>query len=285
VGNKILLLGNTGKMGTALEDVFTGDFSIIGKNTRDFDACDLAQVQALIEEVAPDIVINAVAFLGIDPCEKEPAKAFTLNTLYPKLLAELSNKKSYLLIHFSTDAVFNDDKGDFYTEKDAAIPLNLYGFTKYGADCFIQSIAENYYIFRIPVLFGETAKNTQFVEKMLQFAKQGREVLRISGDIISSPTYSQDVAKEIRKILKGSLKHGIYHLANEGKASLYELVKEIVERLDLDVNVRMASYKDFPFFGTKNTFTPIKSVKIGSLRPWKAAVKEYCDKIKDILEE
>lgn len=283
MGNKILLLGNTGKMGIALEDVFASGYSVIGKNTRDFDACNFAQVQNLIEEVAPDIVINAVAFLGIDPCEKEPTKAFMLNTLYPKLLAELSNKKNYLLVHFSTDAVFNDNKGDFYTEEDAAIPLNLYGFTKYGADCFVQSIAENYYIFRISVLFGETVKNTQFVEKMLQMVRQGREVLRISDDIISSPTYSQDVAKEIRRVLEGSLKNGIYHLANEGKGSLYELVKEIVECLGIDVSVQKTSYKDFPFLGRKNTFTPIRSVKIGSLRPWKAAVKEYCVKVKNKL--
>jgi dTDP-4-dehydrorhamnose reductase len=283
MGKKILLLGNTGKMGIALEDVFACDYSVIGKNTTDFDACDFAQVQNLIEEVAPDIVINAVAFLGIDPCEREPTKAFMLNTLYPKLLAELSNKKKYLLIHFSTDAVFNDDKGDFYTEKDAAIPLNLYGFTKYGADCIVQSIAKNYYIFRVPVLFGETIKNTQFVEKMLQMVRQGKKVFRISDDIISSPTYSQDVALEIRKVLESSLKNGIYHLANDGKGSLYELVKEIFECLDLDVSVQPASYKDFPFLGRKNTFTPIRSSKIGSLRPWKAAVKDYCVKIKNKL--
>ncbi|MBT6051346.1 MAG: NAD(P)-dependent oxidoreductase [Candidatus Scalindua sp.] len=280
---RILLLGNTGKMGRALEDVFAHDYSVFGKNTADFDACDFVQVQNLVKEVAPDIIINTVAFLGIDPCEIEPAKAFTLNTLYPKLLAELSNKQKCLLVHFSTDAVFNDDKSDFCTEKDVAIPLNIYGFTKYGGDCVIQSIAENYYIFRVPVLFGETIKNTQFVEKMLQMAGQGKKVFKISDDIISSPTYSHDAAKEISKILEGSPDKGLYHLANEGKGSLYELIKEIFDCLDLDVSVQKASYRDFPFLGRKNTYTPISSVKIDSMRPWKAAVKDYCANINNKL--
>ena len=276
MGNRVLLLGNTGKMGSALEEVFASDYSIIGKNTNDFDACNLAQVEKLIEEIEADIVINSVAFLGIDPCEKEPTKAFMINTLYPKLLAQLSNKMSYLLVHFSTDAVFNDDKGDFYTEEDAAKPLNLYGLTKYGADCLIQSISESYYIFRVPILFGETNKNTQFVEKMLQLLKDARKILKISDDIISSPTYSKDVAKETRRIIEQSLPYGLYHLSNKGKGSLYDLMKKVVEGMALDVEVQKASYRDFPFVGRKNTCTPIQSVKVNSLRPWEEAVEDYC---------
>lgn len=276
MSNKILLLGSTGKMGIALRDVFGGDFFVVGKNNSDFNALNFEQVRILIEENKPNIVINTVAFLGIDPCEKDPAKALGLNTLYPKLLAELSNEKIFLLIHFSTDAVFNNEKGDFYTEKDCPHPLNMYGVTKYGGDCFIQAIAKRYYIFRIPVLFGETIKSTQFVEKMLQKVNEGQRVLKISDDIISSPTYSKDVAREVCRILYASYQFGLYHVANEGKASLYDLMKEIIENLNFDVRVEKASYKEFPFLGIKNTFTPIKSEKITPLRHWREAVKEYC---------
>ena len=279
MSKRILLLGSTGKMGLALRHVFKDDYLINGKNSQDFYALNFEQVRTIIGESSPDIVINTVAFLGIDPCEKEPERAFRLNTLYPKYLAELSNSNGFLLIHFSTDAVFNDEKGDFYTEKDCPHPLNLYGFTKYGADCFIQTIAKRYYIFRIPVLFGETVKDTQFVEKMLQKAKEGQGNLKISDDIISSPTYSKDVAKEVRRILDASYQFGLYHIANEGKASLYDLMKEITKNLTLDVKVEKASYRDFPFLGTKNTFTPIKSKKVAPLRHWKEAVKEYCNNI------
>ncbi|HHT9159541.1 MAG TPA: SDR family oxidoreductase [Candidatus Brocadiaceae bacterium] len=277
-GNKILLLGSTGKLGIALSNVFCDDYSITGKNSKDFDAMNFEQVRNLIKESKPDIVMNTVAFLGIDPCEKEPEKAFRLNALYPKLLAELSNKQGFLLVHFSTDAVFNDTKGDFYTEEDCPQPLNVYGLTKYGADCFIQAITKRYYIFRISVLFGETSKNTQFVEKMLLRVKEGNKILRISDDIIGSPTYSKDVAREVRRLIDNRYPFGLYHVANEGKASLYDLMKDIAEKLNIDVKVKKASYKDFPFLGIKNTDTPIKSERISSLRPWQEAVKEYCAK-------
>lgn len=273
---KILLLGSTGKMGTALKKVFGKDYLVISKNSRDFDALNFDQVLNLIKENQPDIVMNTVAFVGIDQCEKEPEKALRLNTLYPKLLAELSNEMGFLLVHFSTDAVFNDGQGSFYTENDCARPLNMYGFTKYGADCFIKAIAKKYYIFRISVQFGETTKNNQFVEKMLQRIREGQKVLDISADIVSSPSYSKDIAREIKKIIEEMTPFGLYHIANNGAASLYDLMKEIVQNLSLDVEVRKASYKDFSYIGIKNTYTPIRSGKIAPLRPWQEAVKEYC---------
>lgn len=274
---RLLLLGSTGKIGTALSRVLADEFEIIGKNSRDFNAADFGAVRKLINDNPADIVINTVAFLGVGPCEKDPQKAFLFNTLFPKLLAEISREKDFLLIHFSTDAVFNDEKKDFYTESDQAYPLNIYGITKLGGDCFIKAIAKKFYIFRFSVLFGETTKNTQFVEKMLEVAKKGTKLLKISNDIISSPTYSKDAAKEIKRIVENRYTYGIYHIANEGTATLYELMNEIVKHLDLKVKVEPASYKDFPYLGIKNTCTPIKSCKVKSLRHWKEAVKEYCE--------
>lgn len=277
---KILLLGDTGKMGIALKDVFENGYSIIGKNTNDFDAIKFEEVGKLIEESRPDIVINAVAFTGIDACEKDSEKAFCLNTLYPKFLAEFSNTKKFLLVHFSTDAVFNDKKKDFYVEGDYPVPINIYGFTKYGGDCFIQNIAESYYIFRTSILFGMAVKNTQFVEKLLQKIKEGHNVLKIADDIIASPTYSKDVAREIRRILESNYEFGLYHIVNKGKASLYDLMQQIIKNLKLDVVLERVSYKDFPFLGRKNTYTPLKSEKLAHLRSWKESVGEYCSKIK-----
>lgn len=275
---KILLLGSTGKMGVALKNVFENDYLVICKNSRDFDAFDFNQVTNLVKETQADIVISTVAYVGIDRCEKEPEKALRLNTLYPKLLAELSNKMGFLLVHFSTDAVFADKTGKrgFYTEKACPRPLNMYGLSKHSGDCFIQAIASKYYIFRISVLFGETTKNNQFVERMLQRVREGQMVLDISSDIISSPSYSKDIARQIKEILEESPRYGLYHVANDGSASLYDLMKEIAKNMELNVRVNAASYKDFPHIGIKNTYTPIRSEKIPSLRPWQEAVKEYC---------
>jgi len=269
-------------MGLALNEVLKEDYTVIGKNSKDFDAENFDEVRDMIENIKPDIVINTVAFLGIDPCEKDPMKALKLNALYPKLLAELSNKIGFLLVHFSTDAVFNNEKNDLYVESDTPKPLNVYGLTKYGGDCFIQAIAIKYYIFRLSVLFGKSIKNNQFIEKMLQKVEEGNNVIKIADDVVSSPSYSLDIANEIKKILRSSLPFGLYHLINDGKATLFELIFEIVKNLNLNIKVEKASFKDFPYIGIKNLNTPIKSEKIRPLRPWKEAVKDYTQKLNEV---
>jgi dTDP-4-dehydrorhamnose reductase len=262
-----------------LNDALKDNYEVIGKNSSDFNATKFDEVKDMIKGIRPDILINTVASMGIDPCEKDPVKALTLNTLYPKLLAELSRDMGFLLIHFSTDAVFNDEKNELYVESDTPKPLNVYGFTKYGGDCFIQAIAKKYYIFRLPVLFGKAIKNNQFVEKMLQKIKEGSKVIRVTSDIVSSPTYNGDIAKEIKRIIESSLPYGLYHIVNEGKATLFEIMQEIVKNLNLDVKVEKASYKEFPYVGIKNTNTPMTSEKIRPMRPWKEALKEYTNNL------
>lgn len=277
--DKVLLLGHTGKMGLALEETLREDYTIIGKNSKDFDATNLNETKNMIKKIKPDILINTVAFLGIDPCEKNPIKALKLNTLYPKLLAELSKEMDFSLVHFSTDAVFNGKKNALYVESDSPKPLNIYGITKYGGDCFIQAITKNYYILRVSLLFGKSRKNNQFVEKMLQKIKEGNKVIRIADDIISSPSYSKDIAKETKRILESSLPFDLYHVVNKGKATLFEIVSEIVNESNLKIKIERASYKDFLYLGTKNTNTPMGSEKINFLRPWKEAIKDY---VKDL---
>jgi dTDP-4-dehydrorhamnose reductase len=279
---RVLILGHTGKMGSALFTVFNRkEYEIVGKNTSNFDAYNFNSVKKIIENFQPDIVFNTVAFLGIDPCEKEPEKAYKLNTLLPKFLSELSKKYGYLFVHFSTDAVFDDEKQGFYNENDPPNPLNLYGITKFGGDRLVQSILDKYYIFRIPVLFGPTLKRNQFVEKMLTRIEKGEKSLRISADIISSPSYSINIAERIRQIISDQLPFGLYHIANEGKASLYDLISEVTIQLKLNVEIIKCSYEDFDYIGKKNTCTPLSSKKIDTLRDWRLAVREYCETIQN----
>ncbi|MCK5579914.1 MAG: NAD(P)-dependent oxidoreductase [Candidatus Omnitrophica bacterium] len=277
---KVLLLGSTGKVGTACAEIFKEGYVLVGKNSQDFDAVNFDQVRTLLELEKPDIVINTVAFLGIDPSEKKPVKAFQLNALYPQLLAQLSAELGFVLVHFSTDGVFDDQKNDFYVESDMPRPLNVYGATKYCGDCFIQSLAKEYYVFRIPTLFGESPKNDQFVEKMFQKIQDGASTLRIAGDVISSPSYSKDIAARVCQVIETNQPWGIYHVANEGKTSLYELMQEIVKNLGMDVVIEKASFNDFPYVARKNTNTPITSEKLEPMRPWTDAVKDYCDSLK-----
>ena len=277
VPKTVLLLGHTGKLGMALEQALGANYRIIGKNSSDFDATDFEQIHRLVEKSAPDIVVNTVAMLGIDPCEQMPEQAFRLNALLPRFLAELSATIGFTLVHFSTDAVFSDRVDEAgCVETDTPIPLNLYGSTKYAGDCFVMNSTPQHYIFRVPVLFGFSRNRGQFVEKMLERLRTEQQPLRISTDIISSPTYSLDVAERVRELLDSQAPYGLYHLANYGRASLFDLMTEMVSQLGLELPILPASYRDFPFVGRKNTCTPLSSVKTAALRPWQQAVSEYC---------
>ena len=118
---------------------------------------------------------------------------------------------------------------------------------------------------------------------MLTLIKGGQKKIRVSADIFSSPTYSRDVAAAMKTVIDSEPLSGLFHVANSGKASLFELMQEVVHNLGLDAEVEQASYNDFPYIGRKNINTPICSVKIPALRPWKDAVKEYCDRMKKTM--
>jgi len=275
---KILLLGGSGKMGRALKSILQDSYKVISPESSELDIMDFHKVEEFMEDTIPDIVINTVAFLGIDPCEDDPQRAFKMNTLFPWELAKLSNKFNFILIHFSTDAVFPDidDNKDAYCESDIPSPVNIYGMTKLGGDMKIEQIANKYYLIRISVLFGINKKSNQFVEKMLSLIEGGMEEISVSNDIICTPCYNDDVALSVKNIIDSDLDYGLYHVVNKGRASLYELMIEILSCLSINVKVNQVSYKTFPALGVKNTKTPLKTDRLTPMREWKDAVKEYC---------
>ena len=276
---RALVLGHTGKMGTALCEVLPLKYEVVGVNRNDFDANDWSSVETIVRSVRPRIVFNTVAFLGIDACEEDPDSAFRLNSLFPADLSDLSNQMRFVLVHFSTDAVFDDQKQSAYVESDRPNPINLYGLSKYAGDRLVASIAKNYVILRVPILFGPSNKSQQFVEAMIGRVQRGERLLRIASDIVSSPSYSIDVATEALNIVESNAESGTYHIANQGVAPLNELITEFMTHLDSSCEIEAASYRDFQHVGRKNRYTPLTTTRRKPLRSWQAAVRAYCGRI------
>jgi len=275
MAKKVLLFGYTGKLGRALHKALAADFEVIAKNTSDFDAMNFASADRLIDEFQPDIIVNPVAYLGIDACEQNPYPTSVLNTLFPQHLARRCAETGAAVVQFSTESVFSGKLKRAVTEDDIPDPINNYGFTKYMSEVTVRDTLEAHYIFRLPVLFGENPRRNQFVEKMLDMARNGKD-LRIADDIITAPTYAKDAAERIAQMLKDETPFGLYHMANEGQATLFDLMSEAVKILALPVKVARASLNDFPSVGAKNTITPLKMTKASPLRPWQEALQAYC---------
>ena len=200
--------------------------------------------------------------------------------MFPEVLATLSNERNFLLVHFSTDAVFPDKQKGYYVESDNPDPVNLYGLTKLGGDRYIVGIAKRFYLARVPLMFGACNRSSQFVEKMVLALKGSSDDLRVANDIVSSPTFSKDIAEEVLRLVKEDYEYGEYHIANSGRASLHDLVTEIATLLGVSIQrVQTASYKEFPFVGTKNRYTPLASEKLPPIRSWRSALAEYCDEL------
>jgi dTDP-4-dehydrorhamnose reductase len=276
MSKKVLLLGATGKMGLALSRHCPQDWVLTGLSSADFDAATPKSAIGLVERYTPDIVINTVGFLGIDPCEAQPELAFQVNTLFPYDLAQATAKTGALLVHFSSDAVFNGDEDKTgYVESDAPDPVNVYGMTKLGGDCLVKNAASAFYIIRISVLFGPSRKNNQFVEKMLDKIRHGANALRIADDILCSPCYSEDVARGVFDLIRSDAEYGLYHMANAGSTSLFGLMNEVAGLVAPQVTVEPGSHLDFPFVGRKNLRTPLASERLAPLPDWRDAVRRY----------
>ncbi|MES9898643.1 MAG: NAD(P)-dependent oxidoreductase [Sedimenticola sp.] len=276
---KVLILGHTGKMGLALCDAFADDYEVVGLNSSDFNAINANSLLTHIKAHSPDIVINTAAALGIDVCEQNPLSAFQVNTAFPRFLAEISNQHNFQLIHFSTDAVFSDAEGGYYSEEDRPSPLNVYGATKLAGDWSVADVADNYLIARISVLFGLALKPNQFVEKMLLRIRSGEKELKVADDIIASPSYSRDIAGQILNLADAGTHSGLYHVVNSGHASLYDLIQAIIEEKRIPVKIGRVSCKVFPSTAVKNTYTPLTTSRIEPLRDWRDAVKDYCTEL------
>ena len=266
---KILILGDTGKMGTALTKVYEGE-DVVGLSSKDFDAPisigdKNSRLTRAIESTNPDVVFNCVAMLGIDRCEEDIEEAMWMNAIYPRWLAKLSVKYDFTLVHFSTDAVFPDRDDGYWTEDDTPQPVNVYGATKLAGEHLVMAENPGAYIIRLPLLFGPSNSKPQFVEKMLAKAANG-ETLRVADDIVCSPTYSMDAAKMVKAVTDKE-SPGVYHVANWGEASLFDLVTQLC------LSAKRASASDFPHVGRKNRRTPIMSTF--TMRRWWNAVDEY----------
>lgn len=281
---KIALFGGSGKIGGNLIRVL-GRFprrQIVAPPSDEVDVLDLDSVSAFVTRERPDAVINAALFGGVDACERDSRRALAINAFFPRHLARLSTSHDFQLIHFSSDAVFSGvNTGSAYTENVPPDPVNIYGMTKYLADVFIAEEARRYHILRLGMVFGENPKGHQFLEKMLSRALAGEEV-RISNDVVTSPTSAVDIAHVVANILDTAPPPGLLHVANAGGATLFDYFKFAADRLGVAATVRGVPSTTFPSLGRQARGVILAS-KTCHLRRWQDALAEYCQDLRNTL--
>lgn len=280
---KVAVIGANGQLGIDVSNGFerTGDH-VIKLSHSDVEICSLDLVRQVLGSAKPQIIVNTAAMHNVDGCEKDPLKAYSVNALGARHLAVVARQIAAVLIHVSTDYVFDGIKMRPYLETDPTIPLNVYGNTKLAGEAFIQATADKYFIVRTSALYGKNPCRAKgglnFVELMLKLAAE-RDELRVVNDEVVSPTSTVDLAKQI-VVLSRSENFGIYHATAEGSCSWYEFAAKIFQIADVKANLVVAGLNEFPAKVPRPKYSVLenhglKKLGLNSFRSWEDGLQSY----------
>ncbi len=271
----ILILGSKGMLGQELLRVFGS--GAVGWDREECDATKILDFRLKIANLKPSAIINCVAYNDVDGAEVNKDAAFLLNEKVPADLSVICNELDIPLIHFSTNYVFDGEKGE-YIETDEPKPQSVYAKSKRAGELTVANTAKKYYLIRTAVLFGQKGQSElskkSFVELMLSLSEKGGPIKAVS-DEVNSLTYVSDLAHAVRTLLGQKFEYGIYHFTNLGSASWYEFAKEIFRIKNISVNLLSVPRAEFP----RKAITPKKSVLLNTkfieFRPWQEALIEF----------
>lgn len=286
---KIVLFGKNGQLGWEFERSLPVLGDVVALDREELDLCDLHAVQRILSELKPDLVVNASAYTDVDRAEKDPELATKVNAIAPGVMAEVSRTLGAVLIHFSTDYVFDGRGNTPYRENDITSPLNMYGKSKLMGEESIQQAGGAYLILRTSWVYS--LRGNSFVNKVLGWARKN-STLRVVKDQVSNPTWARMLA-EITSLLlaqnHGSLydqiheQCGIYHLAGSGYTSRYEWAKQILandpHRSEQTVQgIEPGLSEEFPTPATRPLFSALDCSRFEEtfglrLPPWSSTLK------------
>jgi dTDP-4-dehydrorhamnose reductase len=230
---KILLIGKHGQVAWELQRTLAplGDIMAVGRS--DVNLTDAAAVRKLVAELHPELVVNAAAYTAVDKAESERELCHQINATLPGVLAEEAKKLGALLVHYSTDYVFDGTKKTPYVESDVTNPLGAYGASKLAGEKAVVATRADHLIFRLCWVYGARGQN--FMLTMQRLARE-REKLRVVQDQVGCPTWARMIAEAaahaIRQVLAAkerAIYSGIYHLAASGTTSWHGFATRIVE--------------------------------------------------------
>jgi dTDP-4-dehydrorhamnose reductase len=217
-------------------------FRVQAADSKTLDITDYGKVISCCKEHQPDLVINTAAYNAVDDAEKEWKQAFRVNGLGVRNLALAANEIGAVLVHYSTDYVFDGSLQRPYTIADHPHPISRYGESKLLGEQFVRDLADRYFLIRVSWVFGKG--NTNFAKKVLEWSNHKTE-LRVVDDQVSAPTYTVDLARATFDLVNTG-RYGLYHITNSGTCSRYEWAAHILRTIGWKGDLLPARSTDFP---------------------------------------
>ncbi|MES2864779.1 MAG: dTDP-4-dehydrorhamnose reductase [Bacteroidota bacterium] len=294
----VLVTGANGQLGQAIQSIVGNYPSIdfVFCPSSELNITDKTNCETIFEKHKPQFCINAAAYTAVDKAESEPEKAFAINVTGAQNIAEVSKKHDTILLHVSTDFVFDakfvdgiayydrelrlplkSDKG--LTETDVPFPAGIYGLTKLQGEQTIESTWEKHFIVRTSWVYSQFANN--FMKTMLRLASE-RDSLSVVSDQIGTPTNAVDLAEALLTIVTSSgvekSNYGIYNFSNEGQCSWYDFAKEIFKVNNISINLQAIPTSAYPTPAKRPAYSVLDKSKIKQvfsleIKNWEESLK------------
>jgi dTDP-4-dehydrorhamnose reductase len=277
--SKIVILGGRGMLGTDLVKAFNEQKIYVQVfDLPEFDITNFIQLKETIKKA--DIIINCAAYTNVDGAEKEKELAYKVNAEAVGRIGEIARDNNAWVLHISTDFVFDGKQNRPYIENDIANPLSEYGMTKLAGEQLLAQSGCNYCIIRVEWTYGRAGNN--FVSKLIQRARTNNTV-NVVDDQVGSPTATTEVSNAICELIpKKPL--GLFHFANSGYVSRYEMAEFIFDNLMLDVNLVRCKTSDYVTSAARPLNSRFDCTKITELlgrqiEPWQTVLERYLNNI------
>jgi len=283
------LLGKNGQLGWEFQRTLSPLGELTALDWPEVDFTKPETLREVVHRLQPQVIINAAAYTAVDRAETEVGICRAINAEAPAVLAEEARKQRAVLIHYSTDYVFDGNKGAAYIEEDMPAPLNTYGETKLSGEQNVQQAGEAFWIFRTSWVYS--SRRDSFVSKVLEWSRQ-KKSLKIVSDQVGGPTWCRMLAEVSTLALVQGRQDpyewvkqtaGLYHLSGSGYASRLEWAQEILNH-DPQKNEQIveemlpAETAEFSTPAKRPLYTPMSCERFEqtfhlSLPPWKTALE------------
>jgi len=281
---RIVIFGAGGQLARELAITLAGE-ELLELTHGQADITDSVAVARHLSKFRPDCVINTAAFHQVDDCEDHVAESFAVNAVALHPLAHAANQAGAVLVHFSTDYVFDGTQHRPYREDDPPNPLSVYAMSKLAGEQIVRRYAKRCFLIRTCGLYGRAGvrrdgRPGNFVEKMIALAEAGKPI-RVVNDQVLTPTSAKDLAEKLPALVRTG-RYGIYHMTNTGQCSWYEFAREIfrLARCEERLNLTPVTSEEFgararrPLYSVLDHQALIQA-GIADFRPWQEALAEY----------
>jgi len=285
---KIMITGARGQLGSDCVRVLNKTHEVVAVNPEELDITRLSDVETMIKNLTPDIILNCAAYSKVDNCEAEKELAWKANVTGPENLAQSVAKHGGRLIHISSDYVFDGRKKvpEPYVEVDEPHPLSYYGITKYESEKVVRQATDRHMIIRTAWLYGANGYN--FLKTMLKLAlKNPNTKIKVVNDQFGSPTWSHRLVLQIARIIEEN-GQGTYHATAEEYCTWYELAIYFLKKMEVPHTVIPCTSEEYPMPAPrpKNSIlenSHLKENGINIMKNWQDDLDQFVDDFKERL--